>query len=236
MSKISDSVEKKSLDITGYSSPLPLAEPERAQKVLAQHSQSGMYQRDGHIENPVVHSLLSDPGLTEHVQRLCGGDLVLWRSAFFSKTEGSREVGWHHDKHFHSAEEESIRLEESGAHFSVLFGLTDITHTNGLLEVIPGSHLPQPGFERDLRPYHKRPSKEHFLTGLPEELLAERRPVPIPAGCFVLFHSALLHRSLSHTSGPPRLGLAIRLAKRGLAIPPELAPAEAVMPFPPHHQ
>lgn len=89
VSKLGWSEEREALDIQGYSAPLPLAEPERAAAVLAEHSQTGLYLRDGHATSPLVRTLLSDPGLVSHVQRLCGSDFTLWRSAFFSKVKGT---------------------------------------------------------------------------------------------------------------------------------------------------
>lgn len=227
--------ERQALDLLGYTAPLPLAEPRRAHRIAQAEAHDGLYRKNPHVADADVRHLLADPALAEAVARYCGTDYVLWRSAFFQKTEGSKEIGWHHDKHFQAGEAE-IRLDtgdDAGAHFSILFGLTGIGRMNGLLEVIPGSHRPLPGLTRDLRPFHRRPASDHILTGLPADLTARARPVPIPAGCFLIFHSALLHRSLPHQGGGRRLGMAIRLAPRGLGIPEPLAAPEEVIAFPP---
>ncbi|GGA29508.1 phytanoyl-CoA dioxygenase family protein [Neptunicoccus cionae] len=225
--------EKNALDQLGYTAPLPLSEPERVAAVLAENADRASYTRNPHSSSATVRHMLSDPGLVKYVTALCGPNLRLWRSAFFSKSEGSGEIGWHHDKHFFSNEAEDIRLDEIGSHYSVLFGLTQIDQTTGMLEVLTATHQPMDGLERDSRPYHKRPANEHILTDLPDTVLSNRRPIPIPANSFLIFHSALLHHSLPHNGGGDRLGLAIRLVAPDLVVPAELADAKDVMSFPP---
>lgn len=225
--------ERTALDTLGYAAPLPLGDPARAAAVLQRNRDNKAYVKNPHTNQAEVRHLLADPDLVARVNTLCGPNLRLWRSAFFSKSEGSGEIGWHHDKHFHSAGDDDIRLERIGDHFSVLFGLTDIVQTTGQIELIPGTHRQTADLERDTRPYHQRPASEHILGNLPASLLQGRRGVPIPANCFMLFHSAILHRSLEHLGGAPRLGLAIRLVREDLEIPRALAAEEDIMTFPP---
>jgi ectoine hydroxylase-related dioxygenase (phytanoyl-CoA dioxygenase family) len=226
--------EKASLDLIGYSAPLPLAEPERASAVLEKYDFGGpAYQKNPHATMESVRTLVNDPGLLAAVRVLCGFNFRLWRSAFFSKQSGSHEIGWHHDKHFYTAEDSDIRLDEIGSHYSVLFGLSEISQLTGLLEVLPGSHRAIDGIDRDTRARHLRPADEHIIPDLPAKLKAGVRAVPIPAGSFLIFHSALLHRSLEHRGGPRRLGLAIRLVSEGHAIPDALVEAKDVFEFPP---
>lgn len=225
--------ERAALDLLGYSAPLPLAEPARAEAVRAGLTGAAGYVKNPHTTSQGVRALLSDPALIDHVNLLCGGGWRLWRSALFVKEKGAAEIGWHHDKHFHSATTTDIRLDEIGAHYSVLFGLTDITQSTGMIQVIPGSHIHQPAVPRDTRAFHMRPAQDHIMHTLPSAVLRATRSVPIPAGSFMIFHSALLHRSLAHVDGQPRLGLAIRLVREGIAIPIELAVPQDVIAFPP---
>ena len=212
----------------GYSAPLPLSEPERAEAVLKSCTLTGAYMRNPHVRNEAIFHLLADPGLRAAIRGLCGHNYRLWRSAYFRKASGSGEIRWHHDKHFYAEGVDDIRLDEIGTHYSVLFGLTDIVQSTGLLQVIPGSHRPISGVQRDVRLYHLRPPEAHFLTELPDHITARARPVPIPAGSFLVFHSALLHRSLPHAGGADRLGLAIRLVRDGIGIPSALAEPDDV--------
>jgi len=225
--------ERAAFDFLGYSAPLPLAEPARAEQVLAAHEDVGFYTKNPHVTSADVRLMLSDPALVDAVRKLCGRDLNLWRSAFFRKTTGTAEIGWHHDKHFFSDAADDIRLDEIQSHYSVFISVTSVTQTTGLLEVLPGTHRDIPDLVRDPRPYHKRPPGEHILKDLPAAVAGRARGVPIPAGCFMIFHSAILHRSLPHTGGGPRLGMAIRLVRYGLGIPPELAEPQDITAFPP---
>ena len=225
--------ERQSLSVTGYLSPLPLAEPERAEAARAAlQGRESYYSRIPHCTTPEVLTLLRDPGLQQAVLAMFGSGYRLWRSALFTKSEGQGALGWHHDKHFLSGDED-VCLSEDGDHVSILFGLTDITYRNGMIEVLPGTHRQIPGFVRDLRPYHLRPKEDHFLTNIPEALLATRRGVPITAGSFFMFDSSLLHRSLEHRGGAIRLGLAIRLVRKGRRIPTALAEPAEVIDFSP---
>jgi len=223
--------ERAGLDLLGYTAPLPLADSTIAKSLAMNHAGKTDYIRNPHTSSTQVSDLLRDPGLVEAVDALCGLDLQVWRSAFFSKSEGSGEIGWHHDKHFFDGDEE-INLDTTGEHFSVLFALTEISHHTGMLEVVPGTHTYVAGFPRELRPFHLRPKEAHILRDLPPEVLAARRALPIPSGCFVIFHSSLLHRSLPHSAGEPRLGLAIRLANRKRKVPDALAKKEDILSFP----
>lgn len=227
------SAERQALDLVGYSAPIPLAEPERANEARAALSGSHAYVKNPHVGSTAVIRLLSDPAVAHHLNILCGVRLRLWRSALFSKVNGSAEIGWHHDKHFFDACCDNIRLDEIGSHYSVLFALTDITHNTGMIQVIPGTHRVQPTLDRDSRPFHQRPVADHFISDIPPEVAATVRSVPMPRASFLVFHSALLHRSLAHTGEAPRMGLAIRLAREGITIPSALADPMHVMAFPP---
>ena len=221
-------LERQALDWLGYTAPLPLSEPERADAVLTATTLTAGYARNPHLRNEAIFHLLEDEGLRTAIRRLCGPRFRLWRSAYFRKVQGSGEIGWHHDKHFFSDGVDNIRLDEIGTHYSILFALTDIVPSTGVLEVIPGTHRPMPGLDRDERPFHQRPPESHILKDLPQHVVAQARPVPIPAGSFLVFHSALLHRSQPHAGGVDRLGLAIRLVRDGIDVPSELAEPDDV--------
>lgn len=227
------SAEKQSLDLLGYAAPLPLAEPERASDVLSAYQESTLGTKNPHITSHLVRRLLADPGLTRAVETLCGKSLTLWRSAVFSKTTGSAEIGWHHDKHFHEDGIEDIRLDDLGVHYSVLFGLTSIEQKTGMMEFIPGSHRSNAALERDLLARYLNLKKSHIIDDLPDNILNNRRAVPIPAGSFVIFHSAILHRSLPHGGGQDRLGLAIRLMRSEIKAPDSMVKPNDLMSYPP---
>lgn len=225
----SPTTTKTALDRDGFVGPFALAEPERVRRVLDVHPTFDS-QRNQHVARPEVAALMQDPGLIATVQALCGPDLLLWRSAFFAKSDGAAEIGWHHDKHFQVGEE-PVDFDEIEDHFSVLIALSAINQHTGQIEVLPGTHLSDDSYARDTRPYHQRPGEDHFPTNIPERLIASRVGLDIPSAHFIVFHSAIWHRSLSHAGGPPRLGLAIRFVRRGVTIPPGLALPSDVVPF-----
>ncbi|MCP2669681.1 phytanoyl-CoA dioxygenase family protein [Maricaulaceae bacterium EIL42A08] len=225
-------LERDAFDVLGYSAPLPLANPELLDPIDVDKAPDNTDRHNPHIHNPTVRAILGDCALKEAISRLCGADLLIWRSRLFWKGEGSGEIPWHHDKHFYDMNAEDIQLGEIETHFSVLIALTEIGSQTGMLEVLPGTHRSIPDFERDVRPFHKRPPEEHLLKDMPDFLVANRRPVPMSKASFLIFHSALLHRSLPHVGLEPRLGVAVRLCKRSIAIPDALADPSDILAFP----
>jgi 3-oxoacyl-[acyl-carrier protein] reductase len=103
---------------------------------------------------------------------------------------------------------------------------------SGVMEFIPGSHLPQDSYDRDVRPFHKRTLSEHFLD-MPSHLLDKRVKVPLKKGQFMLFHSALLHRSLPALGqNINRYSLVARLCLNSTEIPEALASKHDVQSYP----
>ncbi|MEO0342336.1 MAG: phytanoyl-CoA dioxygenase family protein [Pseudomonadota bacterium] len=217
-------VERESFDLLGFSPAYPLADPDRASSVVATYDFTQQHRHNPHVDNARVVELLQDPMLETVIERLCGPGYLLWRSAFFAKSTGVGEIGWHHDKHFQDGDAD-VQYDGLHSHISVFFGLTEVTQRNGMLELIPGTHRPVDGLERDVRPFHLRPLTEHILDNLNEQFLRYKRALPVPAGSFVVFHSSILHRSVAHAGGSQRLGLAIRLVKGDKVIPDALADA-----------
>ena len=224
------SPSRAAFDRDGFAGPFPLANPQGARKVLALYpTLAGPMNQ--HVLRTEVVELLGDPELVRIVHSLCGEGLSIWRTAFFAKTEGAGEIGWHHDKHFQAVEDDEVSFDEIDNHFSVFVAMTDVDGSNGRIEVIPSSHVSDARFPRDRRPYHLRPPEDHFIQHIPADLSASRRGIDIPAGSFLVFHSALLHRSLPHQGGPPRLAIAMRLVRDGVAPPADLADPGDIIPF-----
>ena len=88
----------------------------------------------------------------------------------------------------------------------------------GRLEYVKGSHQPIEGFDRDI--------PRHFLE-VPDVIQDRVTPLAMKRGEFVLFHSALLHRSLEFGEGERRISMAGRIARIGTAIPTYGAPNPA---------
>ena len=226
---IDDQVRAR-FDEEGVVGPFPLATISDLVLTKVDWASKGL-DRNPHLVSEAVRDLLND----QHIQQVCSSlfadNLDVWRTKFFFKKDQSEEIGWHHDKHFHDDALEDIGLSKSPKHWSVLIGLDDIDENSGMIEYLPGSHRDGSVPSRDKRPYHQRPFSDHFITGIEPALLDRRMALLIPKGYFVAFHSALVHRSLAHKGGAPRLGLAIRFAQRPVSYPEALARADDILAY-----
>ena len=216
----------------GLIGPFELDESELVYKLIKQLDQSNSGFKNFHTKSGVCRLLLSSGQLSAQVKSNFGENLKLWRTNAFKKVSGSGEVKWHHDRHFENGDS-PVDYTNLGDHFSILVALTDMDESTGIMEFIPGSHLPSLGYERDTRPFHLRTLEEHFLD-IPPELLSKRVKVPLKKGQFMLFHSGLLHRSLPAVESPDicRYSLVARLCNVTTEIPAELAEDSEIFSYP----
>lgn len=218
------------LDWQGYLGPLPLASASSMDAIYADYASLTKNPKNRHIENSAIQQLYADAAIQSILRAMGWRNYVLWRTHFFAKgisEKTNREIGWHHDKHFQQGEEQ-LDFDEIGTHFSVLVALRDMTLANGALEVIPRSHKNIVGFVRDARPYSQRELADHFMA-LPPELEDRRVQIPIKQGEFLIFHSALIHRSLPYSSGEPRVSLAGRLAPSDIVLSDDVLAAKSAV-------
>jgi NAD(P)-dependent dehydrogenase (short-subunit alcohol dehydrogenase family) len=219
------------LQTEGYVGPFSSGNDELLQAMKSELNKLGNNFKNLHIKSEICQSLLSSPLIADFVSAYFGKSLKLWRTNCFKKVNGSGEVSWHHDRHFENADAK-VTFSNLGNHFSILLAVTDMTEETGIMEFIPGSHLPVPGFKRDERPFHQRAIQEHFLD-IPEELLAKRVSIPLKRGEFILFHSGLLHRSLpAQGVDVNRYSMVARLCTADTLIPNELASPQEVVDYP----
>jgi NAD(P)-dependent dehydrogenase (short-subunit alcohol dehydrogenase family) len=215
----------------GLIGPFELNQNEMVNRLIRQLDVANGQFKNFHMNSETCRCLLSAPALKSQVEQSFGKDLLLWRTNSFKKTDGSGEVEWHHDRHLEDGDAQ-IDFSNLGDHFSILVALTDMDDASGVMEFIPGSHLPQEGYARDERPFHMRPLGEHFLE-IPTQLLAKRVKVPLKKGQFLLFHSGLLHRSLpAFGEGIHRYSLVARLCHHSTIIPEVLAKKEELHTYP----
>ncbi len=220
------------LENDGLIGPFELGEPDLVDKLVNQLDRSNSGFKNFHTKSGVCRLLLSSSQLSAQVKINFGERLKLWRTNAFKKITGSGEVKWHHDRHFETGNEE-VNFSNLNNHYSILVALTDMDESSGIMEFIPGSHLPCPGYSRDTRPFHTRTVEEHFLS-IPEDLLSKRVKVPLRKGQFMLFHSGLLHRSLPASSSEPiyRYSLVARLCINETVIPEALAKESETLSYP----
>lgn len=172
-----------------------------------------------HLDMSEIQDILQDKNLKFVLKNLCASNLLLWRTFLTRKGSGSRELGWHHDKHFQNGDQPFIDLGDISNHFSVLIAINDMTETNGVFRVILGSHKPIVGFERDLRIKANKPFADHILYKIPEQLESRVREITLKKGQFIVFHSALFHGSEAYKSGVPRISLAMRFMTDTIEFP-----------------
>lgn len=164
-----------------------------------------------HLDSPVVEQLCTHPAIFSKIEQLLGHDLVVWRSLFFSKGPGSKDIAWHQDGHFWKLDPSvtiTAWLAIDRAHIS-----------DHCMQIIPGSHmmaLPH----TDSGPTSQFPKSAE----IGQAALARAIDLPVEAGMFVLFDQRLLHRSRPGGKNR-RLALSIRIAPANVRIDPALLPA-----------
>lgn len=164
-----------------------------------------------HLDSPVVEQLCTHPAIFSKIEQLLGHDLVVWRSLFFSKGPGSKDIAWHQDGFFWKLDPSvtiTAWLAIDRAHIS-----------DHCMQVIPGSHTMA-------LPHTDSGQESQFSKSaeIGQAALAQAIDLPVEAGMFILFDQRLLHRSrLGGTSR--RLALSIRIAPANVRIDPALLPA-----------
>jgi ectoine hydroxylase-related dioxygenase (phytanoyl-CoA dioxygenase family) len=188
--------------------------------------------RNLHSRSELAREVICDAAIRESVRQLFGQGYQLWRTNFFHRATGTPHagVGWHHDKHFQNGDD-LVDFNEVGDHISIVIALDQIDHTNGPFQYIPGSFSGVvSGLDRDTRPYHKRSIEDHFLT-LPAEITTMAVLMPIPAGHFCIFQSALLHGSPPSGGAVSRTSMVGRLVRNHCHIPEACAAPEEISQY-----
>ena len=171
-----------------------------------------------HLDSALVAQLCTHPAIIAAVEPLLGPDLVVWRSLFFSKAPGSRDVLWHQDSHYWQIEPPIT--------VTAWLAIDRAQIADHCLEIIPGSH-------KTALTHYPAPPQAQFpeAAHVAAVDLARAMHLPVESGSFVLFDRSLVHRS--GTAGPSRrLALSIRIAPAHVKIDPALLPADGrVLPL-----
>ena len=85
-----------------------------------------------HLDNQLIHQVSTDPQIVKRMACLYGDDLLLWRTNFFVKESGAKEIPWHQDFNYWPLEPPII--------VSAWIAIDQSTVENGCLKIIPGSH------------------------------------------------------------------------------------------------
>lgn len=221
------------LSHVGLAGPWPLSSISTSNIInLTSTRQSFSTPQNIHLANDAARSLIHDPAIIDKVSFHFGTGYRLWRTNLFQRFPGNFHpgVGWHHDKHFQSANID-IDFSEFGHHLSVLIALDQIDLSNGIFQYLPASHIGyNPQFMRDSRPYHLRPYQDHYLP-ITADTSSTAIQMLIPKAHFCLFHSALIHGSASSIGKYGRTSMVGRLAHTSCSIPPELCDPQEVIEY-----
>jgi len=151
-----------------------------------------------HLDEPLIREFASHPAVVNRMTGILGPDLLLWRTNFFVKRTGSKEIPWHQDYNYWPIEPAII--------CSAWLAVDESTRENGCVQILPGSHrkiLPHVKATDDMA--FSEMAETHGLD-LDKRVYLEMKP-----GEFILFNERTLHHSEANHSAKRRIGLAIRV-------------------------
>ncbi len=190
----------------GYLGPYTLCSPEEMRKrqpevvkILktdAPDHKNRVHNR--HLDYPLIHDLATHPSIVDRMASLYGPDLLLWRTNFFVKEPGAKEIPWHQDFNYWPLEPPII--------ISAWIAVDSATLENSCLQIVPGSH-------RKVIPHVKATSDMAFgqMGDLDYVDASNFVNLEMQPGEFVLFNERTLHHSEANRSDKRRIGLAVRV-------------------------
>jgi ectoine hydroxylase-related dioxygenase (phytanoyl-CoA dioxygenase family) len=190
----------------GYLGPFTLCSPEEmavirekiVNEVFSTPGPSKNPWQSRHLDSPVVYNICSHPAIVERMAAIFGPDLVLWRSHFFVKEPGAKEIPWHQDLNYWPL--------EPVLNISAWVAIDPAMKANSCPEIIPGSH-------KSIVPSIKATEDMSFGTMADPAAvdLSKRIYMELQPGQFFLFNEKTLHRSEKNNSQQRRIGLAVRV-------------------------
>ena len=151
----------------------------------------------------VFHDFATDPELVAMTQQLLGDDVDCFLSQFIFKNPGAWGQPWHQDSYYFPF--------DRGPQVGVWLAVTEATHNNGCLHVVPGSHR-EPVHEQVV---DRRPGANQGYVEILDHDMADAVPVLMAPGDLLVFHSHLMHRSKDNTSSGIRAAMVYHYAERG---------------------
>ena len=135
----------KQFHTQGYLAPLTACSPEEMadyyphiDKVMATDPIGGKNENkpccghNRHIDDLTMFRISTLPAILGAMRSVMGNDLILWRTNFFDKPPGAKEIPWHQDHNYWPLEPEIV--------ISAWIAFDHSTVENACLQVIPGSH------------------------------------------------------------------------------------------------
>ena len=138
--------------------------------------------------------------ILDSIVQILGENIILWGSAFFTKTGEGKKTPWHQDAAYWPI--------EPMATCSAWIAFDHATRENGCMRVIPGSHK----VGRNLPHFTSTADDIILKQELEESELPDMEPLDIllEPGMVSFHHPMVLHGAEPNTSGQRRGGLAFR--------------------------
>ncbi len=148
-----------------------------------------------------LDALIRHPGILDAVEQVIGPNILCWGSSFFIKEPRNPSfVSWHQDSTYWGLEPPDI--------VTAWVALSDSTHENGAMRVIPGSHKLEQVPHRDTFAAGNMLSRgQEVMVAVDESQAVE---LPLQPGEMSLHHVRLIHGSEPNPSDRRRIGFAIR--------------------------
>jgi non-haem Fe2+, alpha-ketoglutarate-dependent halogenase len=148
-----------------------------------------------------LDELVRHPGVLDAVEQMIGPNILVWGSSFFIKEPRNPSfVSWHQDSTYWGLEPPDI--------VTAWVALSESTHENGAMRVIPGSH------KLDQAPHRDTFAADNLLSRGQEIMVevdeSQAVELPLQPGEMSLHHVRLIHGSEPNPSGKRRIGFAIR--------------------------
>ena len=151
-----------------------------------------------HLDAPVIHRIATAAPVLERMISIMGENLLLWRTNFFAKEPGGKEIPWHQDFNYWPIEPPVV--------ISAWMAIDPVTVENSCPQIVPGTH-------RKVIPHVKAGDEMQFAEQADGTRIDTRDKIDmvLKPGEFFLFNERTLHHSEPNRSNMRRIGLAIRV-------------------------
>jgi non-haem Fe2+, alpha-ketoglutarate-dependent halogenase len=193
----------------GYYAPIRAATGDEAARLRSrleafEASNSGLtggLRNKPHLLFTWLDELVRHPGVLDAVEQIIGPNILAWGSSFFIKEPRNPSfVSWHQDSTYWGLEPPDI--------VTAWVALSESTHENGAMRVIPGSHKLDQAPHRDTFSANNLLSRgQEIMVEVDESKAVE---LPLQPGEMSLHHVRLIHGSEPNPSAKRRIGFAIR--------------------------
>jgi non-haem Fe2+, alpha-ketoglutarate-dependent halogenase len=148
-----------------------------------------------------LDELVRHAGVLDAVEQVIGPNILVWGSSFFIKEPRNPSfVSWHQDSTYWGLEPPDV--------VTAWVALSESTHENGAMRVIPGSHKLDQVPHRDTFAANNLLSRgQEIMVEVDESKAVE---LPLQPGEMSLHHVRLIHGSEPNPSSKRRIGFAIR--------------------------